>query len=354
LTPVTDNDYSRSVSTIADVARLAGVSTASVSRYLSGQRVREHEAIEKACTELRYRPDPTARSLRSGRTRSIGVVVPDITNPYYAAVVKGIQDVTLDGPYHVFLSGTGESAERQHDVLVELTGRADGLILIPATEQSDPSRELRPSRTPVVLVDREAEDVHAFDSVVVDNAGGARLAAEHLLELGHERLAMIGGPLNTTVGRERHAGFVDTLAAAGIEMDPSHDEEGGFNVEGGYQAALRLLGSRPAPTAIFSTNNLMTTGLLRAVNELGVRTPGEVSVIGFDDLDLGALLTPPLTCISRPTEAQGALAMRLLLRRLEESDDAAPRKATRIVMDVSLTVRGSTGPAPTPAPKRRR
>jgi LacI family transcriptional regulator len=331
------------VTTIADVARLAGVSTASVSRYLSGQRVREHVAIEKACQELRYRPNAMARSLRSGRTRSIGVVVPDITNPYYAAVVKGVQDVTIDGPYHVFLSGTDESAERQHDVLVELAGRADGLILIPATEQSEPSRELQQSRIPVVLVDREAEDVHAFDSVVVDNAGGARMAAEHLLKLGHERIAMIGGPLNTTPGRERHGGFVEALADAGVVLDPAFDEDGRFNTEGGYQSALRLLGARPGPTAIFSANNLMTIGVLRAINELGIRVPDEISLIAFDDLDLGALLTPPLTCITRPTAAQGALAMRLLLRRLEEEPgDGEPRQATRIVMDVSLTVRGST------------
>jgi LacI family transcriptional regulator len=334
------------VATITDVARLAGVSTASVSRFLSGQRVREHAAIENACRELNYRPNAIARSLRSGQTRSIGVVVPDITNPYYAAVVKGVQDVTLDGPYHVFLSSTEESAERQHDVLVELAGRVDGLILIPATEQSEPSRELQQSRIPAVLVDREADDLQGFDSIVVDNAGGARMAAEHLLELGHERIAIIGGPLDTTPGRERHAGFTSALAAAGVELDPAHDEDGRFNTEGGYQAALRLLGGRPAPTAIFSANNLMTIGVLRAISELGVRVPDELSLIAFDDLDLGPLLTPPLTCISRPTEAQGALAMRLLLRRLEASDRDAPREATRIVMDVSLTRRGSTGPAP--------
>jgi LacI family transcriptional regulator len=342
------------VATIADVARLAGVSTASVSRHLSGQHVREHEAIERACVELRYRPSAVARSLRSGRTRSIGVVVPDILNPYYAAVVSGIQGVTRDGSYHVFLSSTDESADRQHDVLVELAGRVDGLILIPATEQTEPSRELENTRFPVVLVDREAADADRFDSVLVDNIGGARAATEYLLGLGHERIAIVGGPLDTTPGRERHDGFMEAVTAAGVEIDPAHIEDGAFHAAGGYQAALRLLGGRVAPTAIFSVNNLMTIGVLRAISELGIRIPAELSLIGFDDLDLGALLTPPLTCISRPTEAQGSLAMRLLLRRLEEGDASPPREPTRIVMDVSLTERGSCAAPSAPATKRRR
>ena len=180
-----------------------------------------------------------------------------------------------------------------------------------------------------------------FDAVLVDNAGGSRLAAEHFLDLGHRRIAIVNGTLHSTPGRQRREGFLETLKSHGVEPPEAYQEHGDFREEGGYQAVLRLLALEHPPTAVYITNNLMTMGALRALHDIGVRVPGQLSVVGFDDLPLASLLLPPLTVVDRPTEDQGALAMRLLLRRLHDNQDSMPR---RIVLETKLLVRGSTAP----------
>lgn len=338
----------RLLPTISDVARQAGVSTATVSRHLSGQPVRSHAAIVDAIGVLNFRPSALARSLKSGRTRSIGVAVPDVTNPFFAAVVMGIESACREDGYHVFLCNTEESSERERAVLSELYGRVDGIILAPATEDARTANDLRRADVPIVFLDREITDCADYDSVVVDNAGGGRQAAEYLLELGHERIAMIGGPLDTTPGRGRHEGFVAAIEAAGLEMAPDLVQIGDFRQASGYQAALRLLGLHPAPTAIFAANNAMAMGALHAFHEMHVRLPDELSFLSFDDLELGELLSPPLTTISRPMREQGVLAMRLLRNRLEEGGEQPPRRRT--VLATHLKVRGSCAPPPKRSP----
>ena len=346
------------MATISDVARLAGVSTTTISRYLNGGRVRAELAIADAIEELRFRPSPAARSLKLGVTHSIGVVVPDIANPFFAAVVKGAETVARSREYSVFLYNTEESADREEEVLAALADRVDGIILAPATEPADVSPVLRRAQPRVVFLDRELAKTDAFDSVLVDNAGGARQAARHLLELGHERIGLISGPLDTTPGRGRHEGFVDEMARAGVELKPDTIQIGDFRQEGGYQCALRLLALKQPPTAIFAANNLMSIGALRALHAMRIRVPSDVSFMGFDDLDLAEILDPPLTVIDRPMEEQGALAMRLLLARIDEPNGTAPQ---RIVLETRLLVRMSTAPpravgrAPhTPKPQNQR
>jgi len=330
--------------TIYDVAELAGVSTTTVSRYLRGGRVRTSESIRAAISELGFEPSAVARSLKAGRTHSVGMVVPDVTNPFFAAVVKGAESISRQGDYNIFLCNTEESSEREEEVLRDLVGRVDGIILAPATESASISPRLRDAGVPIVFLDREVRDSDGFDSVLVDNEGGARQATEHLLALGHTRIALISGPLDTTPGRGRHDGFVAALAAAEIDVDPDLIKMGEFRQEGGYQAALQLLALEHPPTAIIAANNLMTVGALRALHALRTRVPDEISIVGFDDLELAELLAPPLTVIDRPMGRQGALAMRLLLNRLQAAD-TAPR---RIVLETQLIVRASSGPPPTP------
>lgn len=335
--------YGRMATTISDVAGRAGVSTATVSRFLKGQNVRNGKAIARAVTELDYQPSAIARSLKSGRTRSIGVVVPDITNPYFAAVVMGIESASQQGDYNVLLCNTQESPDREHRVLSGLAGRIDGLVLAPATEQAENPMDLRRLGVPIVFLDRELQEDDGFDSVLVDNAGGGRQAAEHLLELGHERIGVISGPLDTTPGRGRHEGFMHTLERAAVELPDAYIRIGDFRRESGYQATLGLIALPEPPTAIFAANNMMSIGSLRALHELRVRLPGELSFVGFDDIELGDLLAPPITTISRPMMEQGVLAMRLLLNRLEDEADVPLRK---IVLETRLSVRGSSGPPP--------
>lgn len=327
---------------IGDVARRAGVSTATVSRFLRGDPVRSANAIRTAIEELGYWPSPAARSLKSGVNYAIGVVVPDITNPFFAAVVKGIEGVSRQAPYNIFLCDTDESTIQEGRVLADLVRRVDGIILAPATEQDQTPLQLRDAGVPMVFLDREVTPPGRFDSVLVDNAGGARQAAEHLLSLGHEHIGLISGPLNTTPGRGRHEGFLATLASHGVELPADAIQIGDFREPSGYQATLRLLTLEPPPTAIFTANNLMTVGALKALHDMRVAVPDQVSLIGFDDLDLGPILHPPLTVIDRPMVEQGALAMRLLLNRL--SGDQADEGSRSVTLETRLLVRASCAP----------
>ncbi len=328
--------------TIHDVAAAAGVSVATVSRHLQGGNVRAADAIRTAIDELGFRPQPAARSLKSGVTHSVAVVVPDITDPYFAAVVKGVESVARRDNYNIFLYNTEEDGEREAAILGELRGRVDGVILTPADESPEAEARLIAAGIPIVLLDREFGDGGGFDSVVIDNVGGAAQAARYLLELGHTGIGLISGPLATTPGRTRHDGFLAVLAGAGIELPAGHVVLSDFREEGGYQATLRMLALQTPPTAIFATNNLMCVGVLHALHDMRVSLPGEVSIVGFDDLHLAELLSPPLTVISRPMEEQGALAMRLLLNLL----NGGSRRPRRIELDTRLVIRESCAAPP--------
>ncbi len=329
--------------TVHDVAALSGVSAATVSRFLRGQRARSAEAIQAAVDQLGYKPSVEARALKTGRRYYVGVVVPDIGNPYFGAVVKGMESALRDSGYRILLANTDEDSARESDILADMSRRADGLILAPTTEGSRAPLAVREG-PPMVFIDRDVTGGDRFDSVLVDNYDGGRQAAEHLLSLGHTRIAGINAALNSTPGRTRRAGFVDTLATAGIEIPPEYDRIGDFREASGYQQTLALLALPTPPTAIFTANDLMTLGACKALRAMRVDVPRQVSLIGFDDLDFGELMAPPLTVIDRPTVTQGVLAMRLLLGQLENPEaDRVPR---RIVLDVKLIERGSTaGPA---------
>jgi LacI family transcriptional regulator len=328
------------LTTIHDVATRAGVSAATVSRHLRGDRVRAAEAIRQAVEETGYRPSAAAQSLKSGRHRAIAVVVPDITNPYFAAVVKGLESVSREHGLRLLLADSDESVEREDELLADLVHQVDGVLLAPVTEQDRTPLHIRRSGVPVVFVDRDLTGGEQFDTVMVDNDGGARLAARHLLDLGHTRIAAISGGQDSTPGRGRREGFLAELAAAGVEMPPSFDRIGDFREESGYRHTLSLLGSADAPTAVFTANNMMTLGALKALHDMGMDVPGEISLLGFDDLDTGPLLRPPLTVIDRPMVEQGVLAMRLLLRRLGESGPPGPPRS--LVLETKLIERGST------------
>jgi DNA-binding LacI/PurR family transcriptional regulator len=327
------------MSNINDVATRAGVSPATVSRFLRGQRVRSEDAIRVAVEELAYWPSAAARSLRSGVHYAIAVVVPDVTNPFFAALVKGVESVFRPGPYSVFLANTDESSDVEDAIIADLVRRVDGIILAPATEQDETPLRAREAGVPVVFVDRDLEGGE-FDSVLVDNAGGAAAAAAHLASLGHRRIALISGPLNTTPGRGRYEGFTAELERRGIQLPEEFRQFADFRESGGHEAMLRLLAVAERPTAVFSANNLMTIGAMKALRTTGVRVPSDISLVGFDDLDLAPLLDPPLTVVERPTVEQGILAAHLLQGRLTGSN----QQPQRVILPVRLVPRASTAP----------
>lgn len=330
------------MASIHDVARRAGVSPATVSRYLSGQNVRSADAIAESVSAYDYFPSAIARSLKSGVTRNIGVVVPDITNPFFASAVKGIEKASRHQAYNIFLANTDESAERQNQVLATLAGMVDALIVTPAIESADVPEALARHEVPVVLLDREWREDHGFDSVVVDNFGGASQVVRHLAQLGHRRVATIAGPLDSTPGRLRYEGFMEEVRKAGLDEDRNLIQLGDFRETSGYLRLKTLLQLDPPPSAVFVANNLMAVGALRACKEAGLRLPEDLSFVSFDDFDLGDLLTPAITTVSRPTTEQGELAMSLLAERLA-SEPSSPGR--RCVLETRLSVRDSTGPS---------
>jgi len=276
--------------------------------------VRSAAAIQEAIAELNYRPTPAARTLRSGVHHTIAVVVPDITNPYFARLVKGIESVARPGPYSVLIANTDESREIEEEILDDVLRRVDGLIFVPTTEQDRDAGSLTRIGVPTVLLDRDLPG--DYDRVFVDNSGGAALAAQHLIGLGHREIAIINGPLTTRPGRGRHDGFITALAEAGIEIRPEHEVIADFRETGGYDAMLRLLALPTVPTAVFCANNLMTLGALKALQSMRVAVPERMSVIGFDDIDTAPLFRSPPTVIERSVLDQGVLAARLLFTRL--------------------------------------
>ena len=299
------------------------------------------ERIDRAIAHLRYRPSPAAQSLKSGKTGAIALVVPDVANPFFAAVVRGAESITAQGGHTIFLANTDENDDREAEVVEDLLTRVDGMLLAPASENNPTPQRLADAGVPTVLIDREAPSTSGFDAVLVDNYGGARSAVEHLVANGHDRIATIAGSVDSTPGRLRLEGYRATLAAEAIEPPPDFVQLGGFMEHGGYQSMMRLLALPDPPTAVFVANNLMTIGALRAVKDIGVRIPDDLSVIGFDDHPFSEILDPPLTVIDRPMEQQGALAMRMLLSRMDEASVRMPR---RVVLDTSLIERGSCGP----------
>ncbi len=258
---------------IHDVAERAGVSPATVSRYLSGRTVRSADAIAEAVSALEYSPSAIARSLKSGVTRNIGVVVPDITNPFFASAVKGIERASRDQAYNIFLANSDESAERQSQILTTLVGLVDALILTPAIESAAVPEALASNEVPVVLLDREWGEDHGFDSVVVDNFGGANQVVRHLAQFGHQRVATIAGPLDSTPGRLRYEGFSAAAKSAGLDTDDRLIQQGDFSEISGYLGLKTLMGLERPPTAVFVANNLMAIGALRRARRPGCGFP---------------------------------------------------------------------------------
>ncbi|MCY4368566.1 MAG: LacI family DNA-binding transcriptional regulator [bacterium] len=328
--------------TITDVANEAGVSVSTVSRHLRGDRVRAAERIDRVITLLRYRPSPAAQSLKSGKTGAIALVVPDVANPFFAAVVRGAESITSQSGQTIFLANTDESDDRETEVIEDLLSRVDGMILAPASENNPNPQRLADAGVPTVLIDREVPSTGGFDTVLIDNDGGARSAVEHLLAKGHERTATIAGSVESTPGRLRLEGYMVTMAEKGIEPPADFVQRGGFKEHGGYQAMMRLLALPDPPTAVFVANNLMTIGALRAIKDIGVKIPDDLSIIGFDDHPFSEILDPPLTVVDRPMEQQGALAMRMLLSRMNE--DVPHRATKRVILDTHLVERASCGP----------
>lgn len=329
------------MATIHDVAQLAGVSIATVSRMLSGENIRNRSAVEGAIAELGYRPNASARGLRLGRHHTIAVIVPDIANPYFATLVRGIEERVLAKGFRIIVASSDEQFAAETEVLGGLIDAVDAVAIVPAESTGRTHRMLAGLGKPVVLIDRTVGENPEFDLVHVDNAGGARMAAEYLISLGHRRIGIVSGRQETLPGRVRHTAFLEALAAAGIEVKAGDIKIGEFTRDFGRRAARELMDADTEITALFVGNNTMAQGALLSFHEAGVSIPGQLSFLCFDDFDLAELLPAPVTVISRPAIAEGHAAADLLLARIEEADKNQHEDFRRMVLPVELTVRQS-------------
>jgi LacI family transcriptional regulator len=341
--------------TIADVARRAGVSTATVSRVLSGvgrASPETHARVEAAARDLGFRPSDVARSLKRRSTLTLGLIVTDIENPYFPQLVKAVEDAAIAEGYAILLCNADEDPEREAsylDLLVER--RVDGLIVAASTIGSRQGAWLAHAPLPAVLVNTAAPG-SGLPTIVSDNRGGGAAAARHLLELGHRRLGYLMPPPRNLDAPDRIAGVRDALVAAGLESDGDDGAlaigPGAPTVPGGESAMAALLERVPHPTGIVAYNDLMAIGAMRAIRDHGLRVPADVSLVGFDDVAFAAYVEPPLTTLRQESAEMGRWAVATLTARIKAAhgEGHAPIPGERRVIPVQLVVRASTGPAP--------
>ncbi len=336
-------------STQADVARLAGVSQAMVSYVVNGNlqvkipeetRQRIIEAMEK----LSYIPNATARGLRSGKTRTIGLVVPDNSNPFFAEFAHIIENTGFTSGYSLILCNSDYDTEKEAGYVdVLLAKQVDGVIFISTGAKGQIQTKLNESQVPHVIVGGEISGSHA-DSVRIDYRQGGYLATRHLLELGHRKVACITGPDQFSSSSERIDGYTAALGEAGIPVDQQFIIPGDYRIHGGEVGLAHLLTLRPRPTAAFVCNDLMAIGVIQAARRLGVRIPEEFSVVGFDDIPLAQAMYPALTTIAQPIDEIARTAMSILLKQIQENPGIPKEKKTeKILLQPFLVIRESTG-----------
>jgi len=333
------------MSTIIEVAKRASVSIATVSNVIRGtKRVspKLKERVQNAIRDLDYSPNAIARGLKAQQTRMLGLVLPDITNPFFPGIIRGAEDTAFDRDYFLVTTNTDEQIGRERRLLGALRSyRADGILLAPAPGSDfGHIRRTIASGLSVVFLDRQVMGVKT-DAVLLDNVRGARECVRHLLQLGHRRIAIITGPLTLQNARERLQGYEEALRESDIEIDQVLIYQGDYRMESGHRLTIELLKGRAKATAIFVSNGVMTVGVLNAFEELSVECPRDISLATFDDLTLDQSSHPHLTAVVQPSYEMGARAATLLMDRIEGKLVGDP-VVVRVVP--TLVIRESTRP----------
>lgn len=331
------------MATIHDVARRAGVSATTVSHVINSTRPVSNELrgrVVVAMDELGFQPNALARSLRRKQSHTIGLVVPDTANPFFAEMARGIEDTAYAAGHTVILCNSdGETARESLYLELLLKRQVDGIVLVSAGESIEVSRTLLERALPIVMVDRELPGV-ALDCVFTDQIAGGRMATDHLLGLGHTRIGCITGPTGLAPSEGRAAGYMASLHNAGRTVDPALIVCGDFHDNSGYANAMTLLAQAERPSALFACNDLMAIGAMAAARALHIAIPGDLSIVGYDDIGLAAYMNPPLTTVAQPKYELGRVAAQMLLERT--ADHSLPPR--RVLLRSSLVVRESTAP----------
>jgi LacI family transcriptional regulator len=327
---------------IRDVAKRAGVSTATVNRVLhGGARVSDElrNRVLAAVRELHYVPNSAARALTSGRSRLLGLLVPDIANPFFAELAQGVEDRAADSGYHCLIASSHLSVEREQQFISAFRDRTlAGVALTPSGNTTRHIRDLIDVGKPLIFVDRRPIGLRA-PTVHTDNYEATVQAVRYLIELGHQRIAMLAGPPTFETASQRLAGFTDAIKDAGLDLRDDWIRQGHLEQRGGYRAMKEILALPERPTAVFSFNNLLTVGAMQALREHGLRLPHDMSLLSFDDMSLFPYTDPPITAIAQPAYEMGRAAADLLVREVTE-----PGAGRDIVFSAEFHRRGSCAP----------
>lgn len=330
--------------TIKDVARQVGVSTATVSHVINKTRFVSEELRQRvlgAIQELNYQPNAIARSLVKRKTHTIGIIITDILNPFYTAIVRAIEDVTYKSGYSVMLCNSDEDPEKEMlYIQILMEKRVDGLAISTAFQDGFHPLFSSLKTIPLVAIVRRIKGL-ASDAVFGDNIGGAYKGVDHLVKLGHRRIGIVSGPLGLSSGAERFEGYRQVLTRHQIPIDEHLTQFGDFKRESGYALTKGMFKKRPVPTALFVANNQMAIGALQALNELKIRIPEDISFISFDDMEWFTFLSPSLTTVEHSPYLIGKTAGEMLLQRISHKR----KNPKRILIPSHLIHRRSTARA---------
>lgn len=328
--------------TIKDIAQLADVSTTTVSHVLNRTRPVSQALSNRvldAVRELEYRPNAIARGLRTQSSQILGLVIPDNTNPFFSEMTLGAEEAAFRFGYSVLLGNSRHDLARELTYLSTLSSYpVDGLILTGVSVNNEHVLSVTESGIPVVIVDRRIDGV-AADLILSDHYSGAYNAAAHLIGLGHRNIAIITGPMDLQVSKDRLNGFLVALDEAGVKPDPERIIEGDFQLGSGYEAARRILAMDPVPTGVFASNDLMAIGAMRQFNEHRIKIPEQISIVGFDNTYLSTYVYPPLTTVAQPAHKLGSLAVERLIGWIENPGDM---EIEEFCLQTELIVRQTT------------
>lgn len=311
--------------TMKDIARRTGLGLATISSYFNGGNVREKNRIkiEEAIEELHYEVNEVARGLKTNATRTIGVVIPELNNTFCAEIITGMEDVLRSHGYATIVCDcrTDKKLEREA-VEFLIRRRVDGIINMPVDEEGNHLKRFQKTGKPIVLIDRKLQGIDC-DSVLVDNKKAAEDAVRYFIERGHQNIGIIGGPEEVFTAQERMAGYYKALESAGILVNESLIWHGDYTIQGGVRGLEELVQNNPEMTAVFVTNYEMTMGAMIGVNELGIRIPEQLSMIGFDNLQFARACNPKLTIVAQPTDGIAKEVAKVMLDRLENTGEAS-------------------------------
>ena len=311
--------------TMKDIARRTGLGLATISSYFNGGNVREKNRIkiEEAIEELHYEVNEVARGLKTNATRTIGVVIPELNNTFCAEIITGMEDVLRSQGYATIVCDCRTDKKLEREAVEFLTRRrVDGIINMPVDEEGNHLKRFQKTGKPIVLIDRKIQGINC-DSVLVDNKKAAEDAVRYFIERGHRNIGIIGGPEEVFTAQERMAGYYKALESAGIPVSESLIWHGDYTIQGGVRGLEELVQNNPEMTAVFVTNYEMTMGAMIGVNELGIRIPEQLSMIGFDNLQFARACNPKLTIVAQPTDGIAREVAKVMLNHLENAGETS-------------------------------